>query len=576
MAYKIDTLIINRRIEEAGRPAPKVIRLGTLSEIAQELGSASHNWSAIKKALAQNATASVTAKITYRTHEKNTEKPTDNAENTNEKAAAYNQNYNQDHKPNSKPDGQGRKEANAAVNQTANKQGERWLEAVFNRYSVIFTGETLPSGLTADAVYIVLNDIYQEILSTAIFRPLDYAYMKALPPGAQRFYEIASYQIFAAVHHNNPRAKLLYSEYCLLSTATRYFTYDQVKKQMYKVLKPHMASGYLAKVSYEAITNERGEADWWMYLTPGPNAGREYATFTEVKREGQKSSAREGKKAGQANSNNNSGKAAENVSTPTLWPLAAQEKLEATNNDTTAETLTKALIPNETPSSKAQTPARQTSETQAARGHHPTSEEQSLIADLIAELVQADLNRGDAARFADEKPEVCRRQLDYLPFVKRFKSSRGAYLRRAIEGDYGPPAAYAQAQAQREAAEAARRRQAENALQAATQSARQSHENRHRAAFYEFLGEEIAELEKTHYKAFAAFREAEEEQRQRLVNSPLADRPMFRDSIARFDTLEQRAERFLKFCMEEGRLWDLDAPGFWDWDTTHNPESFQP
>src|SRR5437867_2158483 len=44
LAYKIDTLLINRRIEEAGRSIPNVIRLGTLPEIARELGSASRNW----------------------------------------------------------------------------------------------------------------------------------------------------------------------------------------------------------------------------------------------------------------------------------------------------------------------------------------------------------------------------------------------------------------------------------------------------------------------------------------------------------------------------------------------------
>src|SRR5215210_7608991 len=37
LGYKIDTLIINRRIEEAGKPIPKLIRLGSLREIAKEL-----------------------------------------------------------------------------------------------------------------------------------------------------------------------------------------------------------------------------------------------------------------------------------------------------------------------------------------------------------------------------------------------------------------------------------------------------------------------------------------------------------------------------------------------------------
>src|SRR5580700_9156420 len=36
VAYKLDTLVINRRIEEQGRPVPKLIRLGSLREIAAE------------------------------------------------------------------------------------------------------------------------------------------------------------------------------------------------------------------------------------------------------------------------------------------------------------------------------------------------------------------------------------------------------------------------------------------------------------------------------------------------------------------------------------------------------------
>src|SRR6516165_2619772 len=38
LAYKIDTLTINRKIEEATRPIPRIIRLGSLKEIAAQLG----------------------------------------------------------------------------------------------------------------------------------------------------------------------------------------------------------------------------------------------------------------------------------------------------------------------------------------------------------------------------------------------------------------------------------------------------------------------------------------------------------------------------------------------------------
>ena len=61
-----------------------------------------------------------------------------------------------------------------------------------------------------------------------------------------------SYQVYAALRHNNPRAKLSYAEYCLLSTQVRYFDWDHVKKQMYKVHLPHLRSGYVARIEYEA------------------------------------------------------------------------------------------------------------------------------------------------------------------------------------------------------------------------------------------------------------------------------------------------------------------------------------
>lgn len=479
-AYKLDTLFINRLIEAAGRPVPKIIRLGSLREIGQEIDLGS-NTNAVKQALLQNATATITAKINYRTQ-----------------------------------DG-----------------GEQWLEAVFSRYSVVFTGETLPgaNGATADAVYLVLNDIYQQILNTSVFRPLDYDYMKALPPFAQRFYEIVSYQIYAATRHGNPRAKVAYSEYCLLSTATRYLDFDHVKKQMYKVLKPHLDSGYIAKIEYESAIDEQGQPDWMMMLTPGVNAHREYRAFTGT---------------GQTRKPGKSKAKSDELTLP--FP-----EIQPSTSDP-------AISPSEVVTSST--------DTEASRNTEPT--------DLVEELVAAQLNRSDAERWAAERPEVCRRQLEFLPFVEKFKSSQGAYLRRAIEEDYGPPAAYAQAQAQQEAKTRHRQRQAQQMAQAAEEKARQGHENRFRAAFVTFLGERVEELEKTHPEAFQAFSEWEAQQRSNLVNSPLADRPLFQETIAAFDTAERRGERLLDFCREHQKQFALEVPSFWKWDEAVNPEPFRP
>ncbi len=226
LAYKVDTLAINRKFDEIGRPLPALIKLDSLRAIAKELGS---NPIEIKKAFRQNARTFITAKITY--------KRKDGAEIT--------------------------------------------READFTRYSLIFTGEALPNGRKADAVYLLLNEIYREILNTAQTRPLDYDYLRELSPGAQRFYELLSFQIFGALANERPRAKMLYSYYCTRAPQTRYFDYDHVKKQMYKVHKPHKKSGYISAVEFRETIDGEGRADWEMLYTPGRKAKAEFRAFSE-------------------------------------------------------------------------------------------------------------------------------------------------------------------------------------------------------------------------------------------------------------------------------------------------------
>ena len=97
---------------------------------------------------------------------------------------------------------------------------------------------------------------------------------------AQRFYELLSYKMFATLKHRRPRATLRYTDYCLLSTQQRYTEAIAMQKQMYKVHRPHVASGYLTAVHYEATTDADGGPDWFMHYTPGPKARDEFAAFT--------------------------------------------------------------------------------------------------------------------------------------------------------------------------------------------------------------------------------------------------------------------------------------------------------
>jgi hypothetical protein len=230
LAYKLDTLLVNRRIEEAARPIPKLIKLGSLRDICRELDlTEGENVATIRKALRQNAFAGISAKTCYR-----------------------------------QADGT-----------------EKTLEADFTRYSVIFTGEKLPDGRKADAVYIILNDIFLQVINGAMTRPLDYGYLRSLSPAPQRFYELLSYQMYAALKHDRPRAKLTYSNYCTYAPQTRYFDWEQARKQMAKVHAPHRQSGYIARVDYQQTVDSDGQPDWIMLYTPGLKARAEYRLFAK-------------------------------------------------------------------------------------------------------------------------------------------------------------------------------------------------------------------------------------------------------------------------------------------------------
>ncbi len=232
LAYKVDTLIVNRRIDDERPTIPKIVKLGSLSEICRKLGipASGKNTNDLKRAIYQNASAFITAKTSYK----------------------------------------------------GNEGTDRSFEAGFTRYSAIFTGERFPDGSKADAVYLILNDVYMKVLNDAQTRPLDYDYLRELPPAPRRFYELLSFQMFATLRNERPRAKMLYSYFCTRAPQIRYFDYEHVKKQMYKVHAPHLKSGYLAKVEFQQEQRaESGEPDWIMFYTPGRRAKAEFREATK-------------------------------------------------------------------------------------------------------------------------------------------------------------------------------------------------------------------------------------------------------------------------------------------------------
>lgn len=234
LAYDLDSLLIARRFDEIGRPLPSLIPLGSLRSICRELGLQINgkNVQNIRHALAQNQWAQITADIHY----------------------------------------------------TAADGGTSRFNANFNRYSVIYAGQRLPSGATADCVYILLNELYLVMLNNSRTRPLDYDYLRDLKHISRRFYEIISFHIFAALKYNRPEASIHYSRLCMFSAQTRSYNSSYVSAQMGKIHKRHLESGYLASVRSELVRSHDGEVDWVFHYTPGPRARREFHLFNRSRK----------------------------------------------------------------------------------------------------------------------------------------------------------------------------------------------------------------------------------------------------------------------------------------------------
>ncbi|MBV8268063.1 MAG: hypothetical protein JO252_17195, partial [Planctomycetaceae bacterium] len=302
----------------------------------------------------------------------------------------------------------------------------RRIEVGDTRYAVVFTGETLPDGRTADAVYLVLHDFYREILDHALVRPLDYDYLKDLPPAAQRLYEVVSYAMFAALKNHRPQARLAYSEFCRLAPLTRHFEWERVRVQMAKIHAPHRKSGYLAGVEFKATADHEGRADWTMSYMPGPKAKAEHQVFTT--------------RGGPV--------------VPAFEPPPAPPE---------------PLLPVQAPPTAVEA--------------EPTGLAAELAARGVSRVVAAELVR----EFPEDR---LRRQLEVVDWLRETKPKRikdlGAYLAQAIREDYAAPAGF-EGRVERAARETARREAIAREAEARQATARAQAERDQVQAYWEAL-----------------------------------------------------------------------------------------
>ncbi len=434
LAYKVDSLVVNRRIDEKARPLPSVIKLGSLRDIATETGTNVANTNAVKKALFQNAAAFINASVKY----------------------------------------------------TGSDKEEYSIEFAGTRYNIVLTGKKLPNGIKADAVYIVLHDLYRELLDRAQRRPLDYDYLKELPPAPQRFYELLSFQMFAALKNERPRARLLYSEYCTYAPQTRYFDYDHVKKQMFKVHAPHRRSEYIAAVEFRETTDSEGRADWQMLYTPGRKAKAEFRAFNEPGRT-------LGKKRKQPE----------------------QLALKATTEPEPPPAMSH-VAPNAAP------------------------EDEPLITKLISFHI-AELTARELVRDYRKSVEL---QLRALPYRNLNKiKDLAAWLVVAIKESHQLPDTITQAQAKEEEVKKAQAKKE-------AQEARQRDEEARRAAYFDYLRARAGKAESEQPEAYRAFLENSAAKRNELEADPAHKGTAKKIHLRLFDDEQSHLERFRDYFHE--------------------------
>ncbi len=469
LAYKLDTLIINRKIDEAGRPVPKVLKLGSLREVAEELDLGGDT-SILKRALRQNASAFITAKTVY--------KGADGTEHT--------------------------------------------FEFNDTRYGVVFTGEKLPNGLKADAVFLIFHDLYLKVLNTAPRRPLDYDYLRDLPPASQRFYEIVSYEMLPAFRYNQ-RAKLPYSEFCMYSTMTRYDNFDQVKKQMWKIHQPHVKAGYLAKVEYEATTDGEGRPDWNMFYTPGERAKSQQLVFSF---------------------------AVSNTPRSRVKAVPAERKAKAQSAKLKAETIT---VGEQIPPLPDTSLATQTN----AKASALVKKFYQLRFGQVQEPNEREV--GEAAGYLSEGE-------DWANHLVEVGARQGKEKNQFPEMFGGLKNLISQARAPFEA-------KCKERKQLALKKARQSHQEAHTDAYRAFLGELLGGmLEQTVPGAFKAFTDQETSTYQ-FHKTRAGKSPMSARVIENYYSTEERITRLMNYINEKP---NSGIPLFWQWDDMFNPTRFDP
>lgn len=236
-SFDFDYQILHQKFHEAllkarqngHKTAPRYVVVGSLRQIAKELGLSPSHTDEIKKAIQANQAAVIET----------------------DKAIRF-----------------------------VNEKGElEHLSGQFKAYDVYIRGDHLPDGDEAKKVILELSIPFWQALNCQDFsKPLDGQYFKELAkPGPQRWYTLVSTDIFVALNKNLPHAKIRYSEYCKFHPQKRHKAFSDMQRQMTNLHQKHVELEYIESPQYQETRDRANDQkDWWILYKPGQKAREEY------------------------------------------------------------------------------------------------------------------------------------------------------------------------------------------------------------------------------------------------------------------------------------------------------------
>lgn len=124
-----------------------------------------------------------------------------------------------------------------------------------------------------DVLYIRLDPLEAKLQQLQDRRILDNQYLFSVNPAGRRWYELMAAKIFGVVKNKAEFCEIRYSWYIKHHhTLKRAYEHKRVRFQMDRVVRDHLASGYLSRIEYRPIKEPNQELDYIIRYYPGLGA----------------------------------------------------------------------------------------------------------------------------------------------------------------------------------------------------------------------------------------------------------------------------------------------------------------